>query len=136
MSQPACRQRSRRKLDQIPNCSGDGCHVARVILDAAQPHVHALTRTKRRLGAVINAPVREWVQSMTCQNGRKADLDRTRGRRLALLTEPTTSPSLLREIGFFLAAFPAARWRLNARGYGGFRGKVQAPPFWERAALD
>ncbi|PNE10385.1 MAG: hypothetical protein CR217_14670 [Beijerinckiaceae bacterium] len=33
-------------------------------------------------------------------------------------------------------AILAARWRLNARGYGGFGGKVQAPPFWERAALD
>jgi Fe-S-cluster-containing dehydrogenase component len=32
------------------------------------------------------------------------------GGGIALLTEPTTSPTLLREIGFFLGEFPLARW--------------------------
>ncbi len=32
------------------------------------------------------------------------------GKGMAVLTEPTSSPSLLREIGLFLAAFPEARW--------------------------
>jgi Fe-S-cluster-containing dehydrogenase component len=32
------------------------------------------------------------------------------GKGVALLTEPTTSPSLLSEVGLFLQAFPNARW--------------------------
>jgi molybdopterin-containing oxidoreductase family iron-sulfur binding subunit len=32
------------------------------------------------------------------------------GKGMAVLSEPTSSPSLLREIGLFLAAFPGARW--------------------------
>ncbi len=34
----------------------------------------------------------------------------SQGKGIALLSEPTSSPSLLREIGLFLAAFPEARW--------------------------
>jgi MoCo/4Fe-4S cofactor protein with predicted Tat translocation signal len=34
----------------------------------------------------------------------------SRGRGMALLTEPTTSPTLLREIGRFLTEYPEARW--------------------------
>jgi Fe-S-cluster-containing dehydrogenase component/anaerobic selenocysteine-containing dehydrogenase len=51
-----------------------------------------------------------WPEFEADWSSRKAALDGVRGRGLALLTEPTTSPSLLREIGLFLAAFPAARW--------------------------
>jgi len=56
---------------------------------------------------------------------RREGLVATRGRGLALLTEPTTSPSLRREIGAFLAAFPEARWYqhtpLPAYSAGGFQ---------------
>jgi molybdopterin-containing oxidoreductase family iron-sulfur binding subunit len=40
----------------------------------------------------------------------RADFLASGGTGMALLTEPTTSPSLLREIGRFLQTFPQARW--------------------------
>jgi molybdopterin-containing oxidoreductase family iron-sulfur binding subunit len=41
---------------------------------------------------------------------RRAHFAASGGRGLALLTEPTTSPSLLREVGILKQAFPNARW--------------------------
>ena len=41
---------------------------------------------------------------------RRPDLVAARGRGLAVLAEPTTSPTFLREVGLLLAAFPEARW--------------------------
>ena len=40
----------------------------------------------------------------------EGDFVALRGKGIALVTEPTTSPSLRGEIGAFLAAFPEARW--------------------------
>ena len=41
---------------------------------------------------------------------RRTDFLASQGAGLALLTEPTTSPSFLREMGLFLQAFPKAKW--------------------------
>jgi molybdopterin-containing oxidoreductase family iron-sulfur binding subunit len=41
---------------------------------------------------------------------RRADLLASQGSGMAILTEPTTSPTLLREVGLFLGAFPKAKW--------------------------
>ncbi len=43
-------------------------------------------------------------------NARRGDLMATRGAGMALVTEPSTSPSLRREIGLFREVFPEARW--------------------------
>jgi molybdopterin-containing oxidoreductase family iron-sulfur binding subunit len=40
----------------------------------------------------------------------RPELLAARGRGLALLAEPTTSPTFLREMGLLLAAFPEAQW--------------------------
>jgi molybdopterin-containing oxidoreductase family iron-sulfur binding subunit len=58
------------------------------------------TRAGRR--EVWPAFVAEW-------RGRASDPSRN-GGKIALLTEPTSSPTLLDEIGRFLGAFPGARW--------------------------
>lgn len=42
--------------------------------------------------------------------GRRSQLEARGGRGLALLTEPTTSPTLLREIHRLLDRYPGARW--------------------------
>jgi molybdopterin-containing oxidoreductase family iron-sulfur binding subunit len=43
-------------------------------------------------------------------NSRREDFLASRGAGMALVTEPSTSPSLRRQIGLFKAAFPEARW--------------------------
>ena len=51
-----------------------------------------------------------WSAFAADWGGRRGGFAGARGRGLALLTEPTTSPTLLREIGRFLQEFPGARW--------------------------
>ncbi|MGC2222495.1 MAG: hypothetical protein WA624_09060 [Methylocella sp.] len=68
----------------------------------------------------------------TCRDG---ELRRT--RRVPVPAKPASTEARIASTRRKARlAFPAARWRLNARGYGGSGGKVQAPPFWEGAALD
>jgi Fe-S-cluster-containing dehydrogenase component len=51
-----------------------------------------------------------WEQFGQEWSARRPDLQQTRGAGLALLTEPTTSPTQLREIHALLDAWPEARW--------------------------
>ncbi len=61
--------------------------------------------TPRRAGQVAGWGVfeREWI-------ARLPEFQRARGRGLAILTEPTTSPTHLRELHALLDAWPEAQW--------------------------
>ena len=63
------------------------------------------TRSPRRQG--VDQP---WAAFEAEWKSRRPALLGTRGRGLALLSEPTTSPTFLREVGLFLETFPEAKW--------------------------
>jgi Fe-S-cluster-containing dehydrogenase component len=53
---------------------------------------------------------RDWSAFEADWGSRRSDYLAIKGSGLALLTEPTTSPSVRSEIGQFLEAFPEAKW--------------------------
>jgi molybdopterin-containing oxidoreductase family iron-sulfur binding subunit len=63
------------------------------------------TRSPRRRG--VDQP---WAAFEAEWKTRRPALLGARGRGLALLSEPTTSPTFLREVGLFLETFPEAKW--------------------------
>ena len=64
-------------------------------------------RSRTPLFKGVNAT---WEAFQADWAAKRTDFLASGGKGIALLTEPTSSPSLLREVGLFLQAFPQARW--------------------------
>ncbi len=76
----------------------------------------------------------DWAAFDADWTGRHVQLRETGGKGLAILVEPTSSPTVLRQLGRVLAAFPQARWYQHSALASYARDGIQAD--YDFAAAD